>query len=270
MARFISSGNVWELELSHDEVRGIAAGGNTASGIATSAGQPYLAAVLTTIVGVLVTVDAIGGKQGVNVVGVFGTQFVTVVPRFASPVHWISQFSDALIHVTGLPGGVVGAGIGAGVALLAIGPAGVVMGGVAGFLAAPGGGANPGDVHADRQAVGPWEKFALITLSNNNVALLSWRGYFCAEAGGGQAVHANRHLIGPWETATLIRNGNGTVSLRAQGGHYFVAENGGGAGSVCNWNRVGIGEWEQFWMEYQPDGMFALKTLNKGTYVSVQ
>ena len=30
------------------------------------------------------------------------------------------------------------------------------------------------------------------------------------------------------------------------------------------------GAWEQFWMEFRPNGMFALKTLNKGTYVSVQ
>jgi hypothetical protein len=100
--------------------------------------------------------------------------------------------------------------------------------------------------------------------------MASWRGFFCAENGGGGPVHANRGLIGPWETCTLIRNPNGTVSLRSENGHYLVAENGGGDGSVCNWNRTAIGEWEQFWMEFQPDGSFALKTFSRQTFVSVQ
>ena len=104
----------------------------------------------------------------------------------------------------------------------------------------------------------------------DKTAILSWRGYFAAEDGGGQAVHANRTAIGPWETHFLDRNPDGTVSFRALGGHYFVAEMGGGPGSVCNWNRTAIGPWEKFWMEHQGDGTFALRTFEKGTYVSVQ
>jgi len=176
------------------------------------------------------------------------------------------------VRVTGLPGGVVGAGLGAGVALLAVGPAGVVLGGVAGWLGTviSGGSSqwHPGDVLADRGAVGPWEKFLLVALTPQHVAMSSWCGYFSAEDGGGQAVHANRRAIGPWETATLIRNPNNTVSLQAPAGHYLTAETGGGR--ECNWNRTAIGPWEQFWMEYQPDGTFALKTFSKGTFVSVQ
>jgi hypothetical protein len=267
MAQFTTSGAVWQLALSHEEVSSIAAG---SAEVATRVAQPHLSAVLLATAGVLVTVDAIGLNNGVNVVGVFTTQFVTVTPAFVSPVDAVKRFADALTHATSLPGGVIGAGIGAGVAVLAIGPAGIVLGGIAGWLGAGGGGPNAGDVHADRRAVGPWERFLLVAQTPHNVALASWRGYFCAENGGGGPVHANRNAIGPWETASLMRNPNGTVSLRAQGGHYLVAENGGGDGSVCNWNRTEIGEWEQFWLEHQPDGTVALKTLAQGTYVSVQ
>ena len=271
MANYTQIGTVWEVRLSHEEVNMIAADTRSAARIVAKAAPP-VAVVLGAIAGILVTMDAIGLHNGVNVVGVFQTQFVTVTPAFVSPVDIVKGFADDLVHATGLPEGVVGAGIGAGVALLAVGPAGVVVGGVAGWLGTRfgGGGINPGDVHADRGAVGPWEKFFLVSLSPNNIAIDSWRGYFCAENGGGGPVHANRSWIKSWETASLIHNSNGTVSIRALGGHYLVAENGGGPGSVCNWNRTSIGEWEQFWMEFQPDGTFALKTFSRQTYVSVQ
>jgi hypothetical protein len=286
MARFSTAGNVWQLELSHQEVQEIASGGATGAAIATKVGQPWLGAILVAIAGVLVTVDGIGGDNGVNVVGVLQTQFVTVTPASVSPVDLVKGFADALVRETGLPGGVVGAGLGAGVALLAVGPAGVVLGGLAGFLAAQGNdGPNPGDVWADRRQVGAWERFTLVTVTVRTrpaigkarwvgrVAIGSWRGYFCAENGGGNQVHANRHEIGPWETAQLIHNPNGTVSVRAGGGHYLTAEGGGGDGGRCNWDRTEIGPWEQFWMEFQPKpfgGTFALKTFSQGTYVSVQ
>lgn len=289
MATFTTSGSVWQIQLSHQEVVAISANIEIAKDIATSAGAPFVGPVLKALVLVLKSVDAIGMNRGVNVVGVIGTQAVTVTPAFVSPVEFFKQIQDRLIEATGLPGGVVGTATGSTVALLAAGPSAVIFGGVAGFLGASGGGPRPGDVYADRQTVGPWEKFFLVAIAPpslreraamtlrptvrpayGSAALASWRGYFCAENGGGGPVHANRNEIGPWETMTIVRNRNGTVSLRMEGGHYLVAENGGGGGSVCNWNRTEIGEWEQFWMEYQPDGMIALKTFSKGTYVSVQ
>lgn len=166
MSRYTTAGNVWQIQLSHDEVDKIAGSGGTAAGIVAGGAEP-LAVVLGAIAGVLVAVDQVGGGQGVNVVGVFGTQLVTVTPAAFSPVKLVKSFADALIHETGLPDGVVGAGIGAGVALLAVGPAGVVIGGVAGALGATvfdNGGPNPGDVYADRRAAGPWETFFLVSL----------------------------------------------------------------------------------------------------------
>lgn len=272
-ANFQSDGGVWQISLSHGDVEELR---RDVRAFVTRYAPPF-SFIIESVAALISTVDAIGLNHGVNVAGIIATQLVTVTPAFASPLQILKGIKVALQEATGLPGGVVGAGIGAGIALLAAGPAGVVLGGVAGWLGdslfsdSP----NPGDVHADRGVVGPWEKFILVSASPNdatstNIAMGSWRGYFCAENGGGGPVHANRPAIGPWETATLVHNANGTVSVRALGGHYLVAENGGGDGSFCNWNRTAIGEWEQFWMEYQPDGLFALKTFSRGTYVSVQ
>src|SRR6185503_1409320 len=220
---------------------------------------------------VIKTMDLIGGHNGVNVVGILFTQFVTVTPAFVSPIEMAKRVREGIQQASGLPDAIVGGGLGAGVTWLAAGPALALLGGVAGALGTIGQDSpRPGDVHADRRAAFGWEKFTLVTLNPDRVAVLSWRGYFCAESGGGQAVHANRPAILDWENHKLIRNPDGTVSLQARGGHYFVAENGGGDGSVCNWNRVEIGPWEKFWMEHHPDGFFSLKTLVHGTYVSVQ
>ncbi len=275
MASFTESGVVWEVKLSHNEAQD-AAGAVAAIGGIGQANPATAAAgaIIAGIGGIVWLVDEIGGKSGVNVVGVLETQLVTVVPAGFSPVGILSSFADALAHATGLPGGVIGGGLGAGIAALAVGPAGVVIGGVAGFLGATlfsGGGnhSNPGDVLDDRRAVGPWEKFMLVSLTQDTVAVSSWQGYFSAENNGGDQVHANRHAIGPWEQHKIVHNANGTVSL-LHNGWYMTAENGGGGGSFGNWNRRAIGEWEQFWMEFQPDGTFALKTHLQGTYVSVQ
>jgi hypothetical protein len=269
MPEYRQVGTVWEVGLTHEEAQNIA---NSAAAVAAST-APFAhvaSAVIGALAGVIHTVDAIGWHNGVNVTGVMQTQLVTITPKAVSAVGILGHFAEAVRNATGLPDGVVGAGIGAGIALLAVGPAGVVVGGVAGFLGTLGHDSpHPGDVHANRGAVGPWEKFLLVTLTPNNVAMSSWRGFFCAEGDGGHDVHANRGVVGPWETHSLVRNGDGTVSFN-HNGHFLVAENGGGDGSVCNWNRTAIGPWEKFWMEFQPDGSFALKTFTHGTYVSVQ
>ena len=129
---------------------------------------------------------------------------------------------------------------------------------------------NPGDVWADRRAVGPWETFVLLELGQNTVALGSWQGFFSAEGNGGGPVHANRQKIAEWETHEIVHNPNGTTSF-AHNGWFLTAEDGGGDGSVCNWNRRAIGDWEQFWLEVdRNNGTIALRTYVEGTYVSVQ
>lgn len=265
---FDTSSGAWEISLSHEDVLALTRDADAF----LAAFPPEIAAIIKTCLLLISIVDAIGFNNGVNITGIFQTPLVTVTPRPISAVDLLKGIGTALQQATGLPGGVIGAGLGAGIGLLAAGPAGIVLGGVAGWLgdAVFSSGPKPGDVHSDRRSVGPWEKFFMASAGSDTVGISSWRGYFCAENGGGGPVHANRGSVGPWETITIVRNPSGTVSLRSENGHYLVAENGGGDGSFCNWNRTAIGEWEQFWMEFQPKGFFTLRTLNQNTYVSVQ
>ena len=60
-------------------------------------------------------------------------------------------------------------------------------------------------MNANRYAIGPWEKFKLIKLPDNKIALKASNGqYVVAEGGGGRELRANRNAIGPWEKFVLI------------------------------------------------------------------
>jgi hypothetical protein len=126
-----------------------------------------------------------------------------------------------------------------------------------------------GGVHADRDQPQQWESFLLGQVgTGNQVALLSWHGFFSAQMGGGQGVYANRPAVGDRETWTLINSGDGTVSFRTINGHCLCAEQGGGR--ECQADRTTIGDWEKFVVVNLPGGKIALRTYSQGTYVSVQ
>ncbi|MDQ1260951.1 MAG: hypothetical protein QG575_132 [Euryarchaeota archaeon] len=130
-------------------------------------------------------------------------------------------------------------------------------------------GSGGGAVVANRNAIGTWESFELIDLSNNNVALQACNGqYLCAEGGGGGAVVANRNAIGAWETFKLIDRGNGYFALQAANGQYICAEGSGGDGVVAN--RNAIGAWEIFrFMDLRRPANVALQAAN-GQYVCAE
>jgi len=135
-----------------------------------------------------------------------------------------------------------------------------------------GGSSNPDDhghVETNRDRADLWERFLLAQLgSGNQVSLLSWRGLFSAQDGGGAGVYANRPQLGDWEKCNLITNQDGSVSFQSINGHYLCAEMGGD--SYCVADRTAIGSWERFIIENQSDGHVALKTHDKHKYVSVQ
>ena len=111
------------------------------------------------------------------------------------------------------------------------------------YIAAEGGGG--GFVFADRDTVGDWESFELITLGGNQIALQASDGhYVVAESGGGGFVYADRDFIDFWETWELITVGNNLIALRTINGQYLVAD-GGGGGFVFT-DRDEIGDWETF------------------------
>jgi hypothetical protein len=131
---------------------------------------------------------------------------------------------------------------------------------------------TPGGMVANRMVAADWEKFMLMTLtdegSRGKVAILAHTGYLAAEDGGGGSTYANRSAIGPWEKWEIIKHGDGSVSFKSIDGHYFVAEEGGG--SFCGANRSQIGEWERFRLEFDAAGRVSIKTVRKGLYVSAQ
>ena len=113
------------------------------------------------------------------------------------------------------------------------------------FVVAESAGAQP--LIANRDAIGPWEKFDLIDLGGGYVALRARVNgkYVTAESAGAKPLIANRDAIGPWETFQLVRNSDGSVSLRAKVNNKFVvAENAGASPLIAN--RDAIGPWEKF------------------------
>jgi hypothetical protein len=128
------------------------------------------------------------------------------------------------------------------------------------YLCAEGGGGR--ELVANRPAVGPWETFRLIWLSDSTLALRAFNGqHVCAENGGGREVVANRDAIGPWETFTwrvvgLRGDRTDRIALRAFNGQHVCAENGGGREVVAN--RDAIGEWERFRIVTPPDSVLRM------------
>jgi hypothetical protein len=237
----------------------------------------------------IVLMNKIGGNNGVDIHGVWGTHGVIITPRFSGLYEQLAEGATVGVAVFTIgefllkiaaqqPGlantlGLATAGkifelIGGGTPLgwAIVGALG--LGIIELFLPEP----DPdqhGGIHADRDAIGPWESFTMSFLEGENeVSLLSWQGFFSARDGGGGQVFANRPWVKEWERWTMIKNDDGTVSFKAFNGHFLVAEEGGGR--ECWANRTAIGPWEKFIMVPAPDGKIALKTLERQKFVSVQ
>lgn len=98
-----------------------------------------------------------------------------------------------------------------------------------------------GAANANRGAIGPWERWALIRHGDGTVSLRSHHGlYLVAESNG--TANANRRAIGPWERWRMQSHGDGTVSFHSHHGRWLVAESNGG----LNANRPNLGPWERF------------------------
>lgn len=99
---------------------------------------------------------------------------------------------------------------------------------------------------ANRDAVGPWETFALISGDGGGSALRAGANgdFVCADGAGSQPLVANRDAIGPWETFDLVATGGGTA-LRSRANGLFVCADGAGA-QALQANRTVAGPWETF------------------------
>ncbi|WP_433081474.1 PKD domain-containing protein [Dactylosporangium sp. CA-052675] len=126
-----------------------------------------------------------------------------------------------------------------------------------------------GVLTTDRDAIGPWERFAGTVATN-----VSWssvvRGFVCAENGGRGALIANRTQVGSWETYDLIDAGSGQVAFFAHADYRFVtAEAAGNQPLIAN--RTAIGAWEKFKIVVNPeDGTRSLVASVNGKYVTAE
>ena len=98
-----------------------------------------------------------------------------------------------------------------------------------------------GTMNANRDEVGPWERFILVTNADGTVSFCTYHGKFVVAEENGN-LNADRVQIGPWEKFTMISNPDDTVSFQSYHGQYLVAEPDGS----MNANRAEIGPWEKF------------------------
>lgn len=113
------------------------------------------------------------------------------------------------------------------------------------YVTAEAGGASA--LIANRTAVGPWERFDLLTVGTSRIALRAHADnrLVCADEAGGAPLIANRTAVGPWETFTIAPQLDGTIALRAlANGRYVTAEHAGAQPLIAN--RTAVGPWEKF------------------------
>jgi hypothetical protein len=236
----------------------------------------------------IIMMNKMGGRNGVDIHGVVGTQGVIVTPRFSEVYEklvegatvgvGVATIGEFLLRIAAAHPGLSSAlGLSAAARIFALVGGGTPYGwAVAGAFGAVINLLLPepdpdqhGGVRADRDGIGEWERFTMINTGGaNQIALLSWQGFFSARGGGGGPVYANRPWVKDWERWTLVDNADGTVSFRTGNGHFLTAE--GGGGQACWANRNAIGPWEKFRAENLQGGKIALKTITRPKYVSVQ
>lgn len=299
-------GPVWILSLNNKQTEDLVAflsiGSNLTGGgmLAWMASQGIKAAIaaapvagqiivaLAGAAGYIKMINEFGGKNGVEINGVIGTVGVIVTPRVGK--FYADLIANARLAVVGrtivdylirasalVPPLAAALNIpvvaGAFSAVAAGTPLGWAIAGGIGLAesllkVAP----DPNDhgaIVANRGEAGLWESFILAQVGDGaRVSLLSWRGLFSAQGGGGAGVYGNRVEVGDWETWNLIPHPDGTVSLQTVNGHFLCAERGGG--DVCKADRTGIGDWEKFRLINLLEGKVALQTFVSNQFVSVQ
>jgi hypothetical protein len=286
------TGPLWMLSLNYqqaEDVRGVlpAIGG---AAVAVPAAGPAITAACAAAAGIIQFMNSLSGGQGVEVQGLLGATGVVVTPRGsgfyqtlvagAYAVGGVATIADFLLKAGGQVQ-TIAAGLGIGTAAKVYSsvaggtPLGwaivFALGGIVKLLQPAPDPNEHGGIHADRIAAGDWERFIMMQIPpGQQIALLSWQGLFSAQNGGGADVYANRVKLDKWETWNFVDNHDSTVSLQTIDGHYLTATNGGGDDSYCKADSTAIGTWERFYLENQPGGHIALKTHDKGTYLSVQ
>ena len=96
------------------------------------------------------------------------------------------------------------------------------------YVCADGSGAR--DLVANRDAIGPWEKFDLIILDNGSIAFRAQinNKYVCAEGGGSQPLIANKDAVETCTTFELVSLQDDDITLKAAiNGKYVSSDSAG-------------------------------------------
>src|SRR5438445_218142 len=95
------------------------------------------------------------------------------------------------------------------------------------YVAAENGGDDAGEVHANRIAVGPWERWSMVQQGGSTVNLRSDNGHFLSAQLQSPDVplNATRTAAGPWETFTVVVLEADTSRVHVEGAN-FVDEAG--------------------------------------------
>lgn len=97
---------------------------------------------------------------------------------------------------------------------------------------------------ADRDEIGPWEKFEIVSLSKGYVALKSDGGYYLSASDDEVNLNVKSTEVGKREKFKLIELDNKKFALKTYYDKYVCAENGGGGKVLAD--RTKIGKWESF------------------------
>lgn len=125
-----------------------------------------------------------------------------------------------------------------------------------------------GELRAERDFIGEYERLTIVKQSNERVALKFRTGYLTAYEGGGSAVLARRGWVLEWEEWTIEKHDDGSISFVSPKGvplrvhespPYTLVNHPPPAGANPAWSRFRL-------IDVQ-DNIFALKSA-RGTYVS--
>lgn len=120
-----------------------------------------------------------------------------------------------------------------------------------------------GQMLADRDASGEWERFVVVALGPTTIALRSTNGkYVSAPEDKTRPLAADRDAIGPWETFKVELQDRTHVALFAWHGGVVSADRDRGGALVAD--RKQVGDWEKFTVERWAKDLFDGTTLDSG------
>ena len=221
--------------LTHEEVLQIAAAGTVTVLIPHPIGAAIIGAV-----NIIVTVDVIGGNNGVEISGdLIAPQTLMVLPRakgiWGTVVPADQQLAKFIANFT-TPVRLVKL-------LISTNPFG----------------AGAGEVNCDEKKIGDEETLIMFTEAQGRVALMGYRGIFTPDQDKGGRIMANRQEIGPWELFNLKQHADGWVSLQsAMDGRWMCADRYIAKRPLVV-DRSDQDEWEKFKIHYLGNGRIALE-----------